>query len=431
MLNGTISTSNVALTRYGFTGREHEAGIEDYIYFRSRYYHAGLGRFIQHDIGYLDGYNLYGGYFAMWGGIDPWGYGTYTRRPNLPSNYDCMSDEEKYDYFFIYRNLPNEIDLYVKWYRTESGYPGGSRINPETVYENREDSIYWTTKDGEQIARTDTVAGLLKRAELAELRLEEILQELAALSEGEANTSVDVTDLINEYENIRKNKADIIVNLATRLANGEGTAFDVELYYSIGIKFLTPEEIETWAEIEVLIGERFNREARNWTIAIRIAKAGYDAGLVADAILGGILIRQGGRYILTRLAARRGVSCGIGKTKPAGDIIRLSDDIPELLAQVGDEGDVFLGVIGEDGIVRLYRSGPPSSGLPSGHQDLLNQGIITTASRGFSIGVKNGEVVVIHTDSMLNSLDDGFRISQEFLDFIKENIPMADGVITY
>ncbi|MCC5830194.1 MAG: RHS repeat-associated core domain-containing protein [Phycisphaeraceae bacterium] len=41
---------------------------------RHREYHPLLGRFMQRDpLGYVDGGNLYAGYFVMWGGVDPWG----------------------------------------------------------------------------------------------------------------------------------------------------------------------------------------------------------------------------------------------------------------------------------------------------------------------------------------------------------------------
>ena len=55
-----------------FTSRrlDPETGL---YYFRARYYHPTLGRFISRDpIGYADGYNLYRAYFVP-GGLDPWG----------------------------------------------------------------------------------------------------------------------------------------------------------------------------------------------------------------------------------------------------------------------------------------------------------------------------------------------------------------------
>ena len=55
-----------------FTGREldSESGL---YYFRARYFDPSLGRFLARDpLGYVDGMNLYEGYFVP-GGVDPWG----------------------------------------------------------------------------------------------------------------------------------------------------------------------------------------------------------------------------------------------------------------------------------------------------------------------------------------------------------------------
>jgi len=59
--------------QYGYTGRriDAETGL---IYFRARYYSPELGRFISRDpLQFVDGMNLYAGYFAMFSGIDPYG----------------------------------------------------------------------------------------------------------------------------------------------------------------------------------------------------------------------------------------------------------------------------------------------------------------------------------------------------------------------
>ncbi|MCC5828908.1 MAG: RHS repeat-associated core domain-containing protein [Phycisphaeraceae bacterium] len=45
-----------------------------YYHVRHREFHPLLGRWMQRDpLGYVDGGNLYAGYFVMWGGVDPWG----------------------------------------------------------------------------------------------------------------------------------------------------------------------------------------------------------------------------------------------------------------------------------------------------------------------------------------------------------------------
>lgn len=72
----TISSAPTSL-RYGFTGRERED--EDLYYFRARYYHAGLGRFISEDpLGLPSGVNAYVyGFNDPVNVVDPTGLRTY------------------------------------------------------------------------------------------------------------------------------------------------------------------------------------------------------------------------------------------------------------------------------------------------------------------------------------------------------------------
>ena len=70
---GTIIPLTAISNNYGFTGRylDQETGLN---YFRSRYFSCELGRFINRDsIGYLDGMNLYAGFFASGFNLDPSG----------------------------------------------------------------------------------------------------------------------------------------------------------------------------------------------------------------------------------------------------------------------------------------------------------------------------------------------------------------------
>ena len=54
-------------------------------YFRARYFSDEMGRFISRDpLGYVDGFSLYGAYFAEGFGIDPWG--TTKREYDIPIN---------------------------------------------------------------------------------------------------------------------------------------------------------------------------------------------------------------------------------------------------------------------------------------------------------------------------------------------------------
>jgi len=72
----TASTTATAL-RYGFTGREREG--DDLYYYRARYYHAGLGRFVSEDpLGLAAGVNAYVYAFNdPVNGVDPSGLRTY------------------------------------------------------------------------------------------------------------------------------------------------------------------------------------------------------------------------------------------------------------------------------------------------------------------------------------------------------------------
>jgi RHS repeat-associated protein len=65
-------TTPVVNQDYGYTGIRHdsESGLQ---YYRARYLDNTLGRFINRDpIGYVDGMNLYRGYFIVVG-VDPSG----------------------------------------------------------------------------------------------------------------------------------------------------------------------------------------------------------------------------------------------------------------------------------------------------------------------------------------------------------------------
>jgi len=68
-----LSDSSVIGNEYGFTGRRYDEKTGLY-YFRARYYSPELGRFISRDpLTFVDGMNLYAGYFALWEMTDPYG----------------------------------------------------------------------------------------------------------------------------------------------------------------------------------------------------------------------------------------------------------------------------------------------------------------------------------------------------------------------
>ncbi len=105
VLDPNFSLDSDSLSDYDwetrFTSREFdkETGLD---YFRARYYHSGVGRFVNRDpIGYPDGYNLYAGYFVP-DGSDPDGLQghigkkmaiqEYQHTPrNLETSLDCRT----------------------------------------------------------------------------------------------------------------------------------------------------------------------------------------------------------------------------------------------------------------------------------------------------------------------------------------------------
>jgi len=65
-----VRTVSAVDNPYAYTGRRWEPKTGLY-YFRARYYGPKLGRFLGRDpLGYVDGYSLYGGYFAWGMGVD-------------------------------------------------------------------------------------------------------------------------------------------------------------------------------------------------------------------------------------------------------------------------------------------------------------------------------------------------------------------------
>ena len=74
--NGVLSDTSIVGNEYGFTGRRYDDETGLY-YFRARYYSPDLGRFISRDpLTFVDGMNMYAGYFALRGVTDPSGLAT-------------------------------------------------------------------------------------------------------------------------------------------------------------------------------------------------------------------------------------------------------------------------------------------------------------------------------------------------------------------
>ncbi len=105
----------------------------------------------------------------------------------------------------------------------------------------------------------------------------------------------------------------------------------------------------------------------------------------------------------------------------------VGDEARQLVAESLD--DALLGVVDKAGHVSFFRGGPPGSGLPSGHIDLVDWGIVEKGTRGFSVVVRDGKVTHFLRNSILNSGD--FNLPKAMVDEILEQIPkIVDVVIT-
>ena len=107
---------------------------------------------------------------------------------------------------------------------------------------------------------------------------------------------------------------------------------------------------------------------------------------------------------------------------PAAGQKLLSSESQRLIAQSVD--DVFLGVIDNAGNVQLFRAGGPGSALPTGHSDLVRQGLVPKGAQGFSIHVSNGRVTTFVRNSVLNKTPD-FNLQQPLVDKIVAEFPMT------
>ncbi len=110
---------------YRYTGREQDLNTGFY-YFRARYYHAELGRFISRDpIGYVDGMSLYRGYLVV-NDLDPFGNWKVYR---VSSESQAIAVSEKGDTVNTLAqkiNLdPNNARLWMKpvWPEMQGGIP--------------------------------------------------------------------------------------------------------------------------------------------------------------------------------------------------------------------------------------------------------------------------------------------------------------------
>ena len=82
-INSEFIINNSKLS-YGFTGRRYDSESDLY-YFRARYYSTELGQFISRDpLEYVDGMNMYSGYFARGFANDPSGENLRIERIDLP-----------------------------------------------------------------------------------------------------------------------------------------------------------------------------------------------------------------------------------------------------------------------------------------------------------------------------------------------------------
>jgi RHS repeat-associated protein len=121
---GDPKASQVPMQPYGYTGREFDAESGLW-YFRARMYDDQLGRFVNRDpLGYVDGMNLYQGYFVP-GGVDPWGLtvadmmqavynilAALCENQNCCNKTNCTQQECKTEAALIARDYINTHSMY-------------------------------------------------------------------------------------------------------------------------------------------------------------------------------------------------------------------------------------------------------------------------------------------------------------------------------
>jgi hypothetical protein len=77
---------------------------------------------------------------------------------------------------------------------------------------------------------------------------------------------------------------------------------------------------------------------------------------------------------------------------------------------IANESDgILLGVV-ESGKVRLFRT---IAGKLEGHADLIKQQLVAPGAQGFSVAVKNGQVVAVFEQSTLNSASANFNLTAD------------------
>jgi hypothetical protein len=84
--------------------------------------------------------------------------------------------------------------------------------------------------------------------------------------------------------------------------------------------------------------------------------------------------------------------------------LNLASDARKLIQ--GAKNEYFLGVV-ENGNVRLFNT---AAGQLEHHGQLIQQGLVQPGAQGFSIAVKEGEVVAIRLNSQLNTTLPGFNL---------------------
>ena len=150
---GVLNSSNLALNSYTYTGRriDKETGL---MYFRARYYSPELGHFISRDpLAFVDGMNLYAGYFAMYGVIDPMGFNNCDKlKAKIENIKKALLQQQKLSSDILEHISDEDKNSFSKW--ANSAYSKMSSVNLGATVGGTASSLVQASKIGSELITT-------------------------------------------------------------------------------------------------------------------------------------------------------------------------------------------------------------------------------------------------------------------------------------